>query len=109
MTNRMTYHCAIQPDGTVVCTPVKEGRNARRSAAACSPDDLRVRDADAVEVFVTDYEGQRYSGSNFANVESAKAWIALQPNRASLRVAMTAKFILENEKSEQPERSAPDA
>ena len=99
MTNRTTYHCEIQPDGKIVCTPATGELIARRSAAACSPDDLRVGDADAVEIFITDYSGQRYSGSNFTSIESARAWLTLQPNRDSLRVAMTAKFILENETS----------
>jgi hypothetical protein len=77
-------------------TAAEEKRNARRSAAACSPDDLRVGDADAVEIFVVDSDGERYATSSFANLKSALSWIALQPNRDSLRVAMTAVFILEN-------------
>jgi hypothetical protein len=66
--------------------------------AICSPDDLRVRDAFAVEVFITDYSGQRFSVINFAGIESARAWLTLQHNRDSLRVAITAKFILQNVK-----------
>jgi len=96
MTNRTTYHCEVEPDGKIVCTPATGELIARRSAAACSPDDLRVCDAFAVEVFITDYSGQRYSGSNFADIESARAWLTLQPNRDSLRVAIAAKFLLEN-------------
>ena len=97
MTNRTTYHCEIKPDGIVVCTPATGELIARRSAAACSPDDLRVGDAFAVEVFIADSFGQRYSSSNFEDTESAAAWLTLQPNRDSLRVAITAKFILENQ------------
>jgi hypothetical protein len=67
-----------------------------------------VKDADAVEIFITDYEGQRYSGSNFANIESARAWLTLQPNRASLRVAMTAKFILANAGSDARRDGSPN-
>lgn len=73
-----------------------EGLMARRSAATCSPEFLQVKDAFAVEVFVADYSGERYTGSNFLNVENARAWLQKQPNRDSLRVAIAAKFILEN-------------
>ncbi len=76
--------------------PATEELIARRSAP-CSPDDLRVRDAVAVEIFVADSHGQRYSGASFGNLKSAYSWIALQKNRDSLRVALTAKFILEND------------
>ena len=84
----------------------KEQAEARRSAAACSPDDLRVRDADATEIFVVDSHGQRYSGASFGNLKSAHSWIALQKNRDSLRVAMTAKFILENAEPIHGEKDA---
>ena len=66
-------------------------------------DDLRVRDADAVEVFIADCSGQRYSGSNFASIEAAREWLKLQPNRECLRVAVTAKFVLEDDGSSEPD------
>lgn len=42
MTNRTTYHCEVQSDGKIVCTPAEEKDEARRSSADCSaiPDIL---------------------------------------------------------------------
>jgi hypothetical protein len=76
--------------------PFLQGHVGALSAVDCSPYDLRVRDADATEIFIVDQYGQRYSGASFGNLKSAHSWVSLQKNGDSLRVAITAKFILEN-------------
>jgi uncharacterized protein (DUF342 family) len=49
MTNRTTYHCEVQSDGKIVCTPATGELIARCSAAACSVA-LRVAGMDRLEV-----------------------------------------------------------
>jgi hypothetical protein len=57
-------------------------------------------------VFIAEKTGQRYTGGNFTDIDSARAWLTLQPNRDSLRVAITAKFILENAEVSRGDGSA---